>query len=485
MNRDPLVPLVASPFRHYINGGWETGATTGVSLDPSDLDHPLGEYVRADARQADTAIEAAAAAFREWALSAPQRRADALDTIGSEMLARRDELSRLLAREIGRTQAEALAETTRAGQIFKRSATAAWQPPADATTAARAGASIDIDTTREPLGVVGIIAPWSAPFLHAATKIGAALAHGNTVVFKPAESAPACAAALTSIIARAGLPAGVFNLVMGSGRQVGARIVAHPLVAAISLSGSGETGTRVLQVAAARQVRLQLEMGGNHPFVVLADADLAGAVDAASSSAYSGAGQRHMATSRLIVERDAFEPFVDALRAKLTMLRVDHALKPTTDIGPLAEATQLARTLDYVRTGQAEGAALLQGGLPLERATRGYFFEPALFIAEPEHRIAREAIFGPIAVVLRADDYEHALHLANDNASGLCAGLFTRSLAHARHFRRHAQCGHVAINLPTTALEQHHASADGRKASAYGLSDASFWTTTKTAYAAG
>jgi alpha-ketoglutaric semialdehyde dehydrogenase len=482
MNRDPLVPLIASPFRHYINGGWETGATAGVSLNPSDLDDPIGEYVRADVRQTDGAIEAAHAAFRDWSFASAQRRADALDAIGSEMLARREELARLLAREVGNVLPEALAEATRAGQLFKLFAAEALRAFVEPLASARAG--VDIDVTREPLGVVGVITPWSAPLAIAAAKIGAALAHGNCVVYKPAESAPACAAALASIISRAGLPAGVFNLVMGSGRKVGARIVAHPLVAAISFAGSSDTGARVLQAAAARQARVQLEMGGKNPFVVLADTDLDGAVHAALTGAFSATGQRSTAAARLIVERAVFAPFVDALQAKLAKLTVDHALKHGTDVGPVANAAQFERNLDYVRIGEQEGAQLLCGGRPLARATRGYFFEPALFIGEPGHRIAREEIFGPLAVVLRADDYEHALHLANDSAYGLCAGICTRSLERARHFRRHVQSGLVTINLPTTAVE-HHGPGGGRKASAYGASDAGFWTAVKTAYVAG
>ncbi|MGF6769643.1 acyl-CoA reductase-like NAD-dependent aldehyde dehydrogenase [Paraburkholderia sp. GAS199] len=479
MNRDPLVPLVSSPFRHYINGGWETGATTGVSINPSDLDEPVGEYVRADARQTDAAIDAASAAFREWSLSAPQRRADALDAIGNDMLARRDELARLIAREIGKTLPEAHAEATRAGQTFKLFAAEALRGASEPFASARGG--VEIDATREPLGVVGIITPWSAPLAIAAAKIGAALAYGNCVVYKPAEATPACAAALASIVSRAGLPAGVFNLVMGSGRQVGARIATHPQVAAVSFTGSVENGTRVLQAAAARQARVQLEMGGKNPFVVLDDADLDAAVEAAVTGAYGAAGQRATSASRLIVSRAVFQPFVDALQARLARLTVDHALKHGTDIGPLANAMQLERTFDYVRVGQQEGAQLLRGGVALERATRGYYVEPALFVGEPDHRIAREEVFGPLAVVLPADDYDHALHLANDTAYGLCAGICTRSLVRARHFRRHAQCGLVTINLPTSAVE-HHAPVGGRKASAYGATDAAFWTTAKAAY---
>jgi len=490
MNRDllaPLFPLVSGPFRHYINGAWETGATTGLSLNPSDLDNPIGEYARADARQTDAAIEAASAAFREWSLASIQRRADALDAIGSEILARKDELGRLLAREEGKTLPEAIAEATRAGQIFRFFAGEALRIPGEHRASVRAG--IDIDVTREPVGVIGIIAPWNFPLAIPAWKIAPALAYGNCVVFKPAETVPACAAALAGIINRAGLPAGVFNLVMGSGRQVGERIVAHPLVHAISFTGSVETGTRVLQSAAARQARVQLEMGGKNPLVVLADANLETAVDAAVNGAFFSTGQRCTASSRLIVERGVFEPFVDALKAKLASLSVDHALKHGTDIGPVANEQQLAVTQDYLNVGREEGAELVAGGRRLERATRGYFLEPALFIGESAQRIAREEIFGPLAVVLPADDYEHALHLANDTPFGLCAGICTQSLKYARHFRRHSQTGMVMVNLPTAGVD-YHVPFGGRKGSSYGPREqgayaAEFYTTVKTAYVAG
>ncbi|HEY1995567.1 aldehyde dehydrogenase family protein [Paraburkholderia sp.] len=481
MNRDPIIPLVSTPFRHYINGGWETGATTGLSLNPSDLDEPVGEYMRADARQTDTAIEAAGAAFREWSLGSAQRRAETLDAIGHDLLARRDELSRLLAREVGKTLPEALAEVTRAGQLFKFFAAQALRVVAEALAPARQG--IEIDVTREPLGVVGVIGPWSAPLANPAAKIAAALAYGNCVVFKPAELVPACASALAAIISRAGLPAGVFNLVMGSGRQVGARLAAHPLVAALCFGGSATTGAHLLQTAATREARVQLVTGGNNPLVVLNDADLSGAVEAALTGAYGAAGQRGSASARLIVERGVFEPFVDALKAKLAALHVDHALKRGTEMGPVANSEQLERALERVRTAREEGAQLIHGGVQLERATRGYYFEPALFVAAPARRIVREDIFGPIAAVVSADDYEHALHLANDVPSAVCAGLWTRSLSHVRHFRRHVQCGAVTINLPTTAVELDGPSG-ARKGPVYGTHDAAFWTAVKTAYSA-
>ncbi|SEB01106.1 aldehyde dehydrogenase family protein [Paraburkholderia sartisoli] len=487
MNRDFLVPLVSGPFRHFINGAWESGATTGLSLNPSDLDDPVGEYARADARQTDGAIEAASAAFREWSLASIQRRADALDAIGSEILARKDELGRLLAREEGKTLPEAIAEAARAGQIFKFFAGEALRIPGEHLASVRG--DIDIDVTREPVGVIGIIAPWNFPLAIPAWKIAPALAYGNCVVFKPAETVPACAAALAGIINRAGLPAGVFNLVMGSGRQVGERIVASPLVQAISFTGSVATGTRVLQAAAARQARVQLEMGGKNPLVVLNDANLDTAVDAALNGAFFSTGHRCTASSRLIVERGVFEPFVATLKAKLAALTVDHALRHGTDIGPVANEQQLAVTLDYLRAGREEGAELVAGGRQLERATRGYFLEPALFIGEPGHRIAREEIFGPVAVALPADDYDHALHLANDTPFGLCAGICTQSLKYARHFRRHSQSGMVMVNLPTAGVD-YHVPFGGRKGSSYGPREqgtyaAEFYTTVKTAYVAG
>jgi alpha-ketoglutaric semialdehyde dehydrogenase len=482
MNRDPLVPLVSSPFRHYINGGWETGATTGVALNPSDLDEPVGEYMRADIRQTDSAIEAAGAAFREWSQVSPQRRADALDAIGSEMLARRDEMGRLLAREVGKTLPEALLEVTRAGQMFRWYAVEAVRSSLEAVASARAG--VDVETSREPLGVVGVISPWSAPIAIPAVQIAAALAFGNCVVFKPAETVPACASALASVISRAGLPVGAFNLVMGSGRQVGARIAAHPQVAAVSFSGSAANGKQVLRAGFGRDARVQINTGGPNALVVLNDAALENAVEAALVGAFGVAGQRGSASSRLIVERGVLEAFVDALAAKLAGLHVDHALKRGAAMGPLANAEQLERTLDYLRMGRDEGAKLIHGGKQLERATRGYYVEPSLFIGEPRQRIAREHLFGPLAVVLPADDYEHALHLANDVPSAVCAGICTRSLKYARHFRREAQCGAVTINLPTTAVE-HHAPAGRRKGATYGADDAAFWTTVKTAYVAG
>ena len=470
--------------RQYINGRWETGVTTGISRNPSDTGEVVAEYARADRSQAERAIRAAADAFVSWSHSTPQRRADALDQIGSEMLARKEELGLLLARELGKTLPEAVAEAARAGQIFKFFAGEALRSPGETVASLRPG--VQVDVTREPVGVVALITPWSAPYAIPAWKIAPALAHGNSVVFKPAELVPACGWALAEIISRAALPAGAFNLLMGSGRVVGQALVEHPAVDALSFTGSVAVGECLLQAAAKRRAKVQLEMGGKNALVVMADADLERAVDCAVQGAYFAAGQRCTASSRLIVEAPLHDAFVAKLRQRVAALKVGHALEPGIEIGPVADAAQLARNLDWVQTAREEGAEHVWGGEALTRPSPGHYMSPALFLAQPEQRVAREEIFGPLACVLRAEDYEHALELANDTPFGLCAGIVTRSLAHATHFRRHARVGMTMVNLPTAGVD-YHVPFGGRRASGYGPREqgrqaAEFYTSLKTGY---
>lgn len=470
--------------RQYINGRWETSATTGVSANPSDASEVVAEYARADRRQVESAIRAAADAFSHWSHSTPQRRADVLDRIGTELLARKDELGLLLAREVGKTLPEAVAEAARAGQVFKFFAGEALRGGGENMASLRAG--VQVDVTREPVGVAGLITPWNSPLTVPATKIAPALAHGNCVVFKPAELVPACGWALAEIISRAALPAGVFNLVMGSGREAGQALVDSPLVDALSFTGSARNGERILQAAAARRAKVQLEMGGKNALVVLADADIDHAVDCAVQGAYFSNGQRCTASSRLIVEAAVHDAFVSRLRERLKALKIGHALERGVDVGPLVDEERLARSLAWVGIAREEGAEHVWGGEPLKRATAGHYMSPALFLAQPGHRIAREQIFGPLACVLRAADYDEALALCNDTPSGLSAGICTNSLKHAMHFRRHAEVGMTMVNLPTAGVD-FHAPFGGRKGSGYGPREqgrhaAEFYTTVKTGY---
>ncbi|WP_368563735.1 aldehyde dehydrogenase family protein [Pseudoxanthomonas sp. UTMC 1351] len=471
-------------FQSYIDGQWIAGADIAADENPSDLGTPVGEYGAVDAAQVRGAIAAAAAAQSAWALTSPQQRADALDFVGSEILARKEELGRLLALEEGKTLPESIGEAARAGQIFKFFAGEALRIPGEKLASTRPG--VDVEITREPVGVVGIIAPWNFPLAIPAWKIAPALAYGNTVVFKPAEIVPGCAWALAEILSRAGLPAGVFNLVIGSGRVVGQALIEDPALQALSFTGSVPTGNRLLRQAAERGLKIQLEMGGKNPLVVLADADLDKAVEIAVNGAYFSTGQRCTASSRLIVEAPIYEEFVARTRKRLASLKIGNALTQGVDIGPVASRSQLDTDLSYLEIARQEGAELLHGGELLELDTKGHYLSPALIAAQPQHRIAREEVFGPVAAVIRADDYEHALAMANDTEFGLCAGIATTSLKYATHFKRHAQAGMVMVNLPTAGVDP-HVPFGGRKASSYGPREqgryaVEFYTTVKTAY---
>jgi acyl-CoA reductase-like NAD-dependent aldehyde dehydrogenase len=472
-------------FKNFINGQWESADKAAPSINPSDLNDVIGEYALADEIQAGAAIEAAAQAFPAWAQSSLQRRAEILDFIGSEILARKDELGKLLSREEGKTLPEGVGETVRAGNIFKFFAGEVLRIPGEKLSSVRPG--VEIEITREPVGVVGIITPWNFPYAIPAWKIAPALAFGNCVVFKPAEFVRGCAWQLAEIISRSGLPAGVFNLVMGKGRQAGNRIVEHPLVNALTFTGSVATGKQILAAAAARQAKVQLEMGGKNPLVVLDDADLDVAVTCAIQGAYYSTGQRCTASSRLIVEKGIHDAFVAAMQKKLAALRVDNALKPGTDIGPVVDASQLDQDLSYLAIGKQEGAQLAFGGELIQREAPGHYLSPALFVgANNDMRISREEIFGPVAAVIQADNYEHALALANDTDFGLCSGICTQSLKRSSQFKRNAQAGMVMVNLPTAGVD-YHVPFGGRKASSYGAREqgryaAEFYTVVKTTY---
>ncbi|AUL13651.1 aldehyde dehydrogenase family protein [Bordetella bronchiseptica] len=472
---------------NFIDGAWLDGVDARPNINPSNLADVVGDYAQADAAQAGMAIAAASAAAHAWARSTGQRRADVLDAVGNELLARKEELGRLLSREEGKTLPEGVGEVTRAGHIFKFFAGEALRIQGEKLPMTRPG--IEVDVTREPVGVVGIIAPWNFPIAIPAWKIAPALAYGNTVVFKPADLVPGSAWALAEILSRAGLPAGVFNLVMGRGSVVGQAILDDRRVNAISFTGSVATGRRVAEAAIGRMAKVQLEMGGKNPLVVLDDADLKVAVECAVNGAFFSTGQRCTASSRLIVQKGIYPRFVEAVRERLQGLKVDDALAPGTDIGPVVDRSQFDQNLAYIAIGREEGAQLAWGGEPLKRANEGYYLAPALFVdCDNSLRIAREEIFGPVAAVIPVDSYEQALEVANDTEFGLSSGIVTTSLRHATHFKRESQAGMVMVNCPTAGVD-YHVPFGGRKGSSYGPREqgrhaAEFYTSVKTAYTA-
>ena len=471
--------------RNYIAGEWVAGSDAARNINPSDVTDVIGEYARADRAQADIAIGAARAAFPAWAASSVQDRANLLDAIGNSVLARREELGRLLSREEGKTLPEGIGEAARAGQIFKFFAGEALRLAGEKIPSVRPG--VDVEITREPLGVVGIITPWNFPIAIPAWKIAPALCYGNCVVFKPAELTPGSAWALSDIIAAAGVPSGVFNLAMGRGSVVGEALVGDRRVDAISFTGSVATGRAIAGKAIARMAKLQLEMGGKNPLVVLDDADLGVAINCAVNGAYFSTGQRCTASSRLIVGAGIHDRFVAALSERIGKLKVDDALAPGTEIGPVVDDRQLEQDLEYIGIGQKEGATLAAGGKRLERAKNGYYLAPALLTgASNAMRTSREEIFGPVASVIRVDGYDEAVAVANDTEFGLSAGIVTTSLKHAAHFKRASEAGMVMVNLPTAGVD-YHVPFGGRKGSSYGPREQGryareFYTVVKTAY---
>jgi alpha-ketoglutaric semialdehyde dehydrogenase len=475
-------------FKNFIAGEWIESARVSRNINPSDTHDVVGEYAQADAEQTRTAIEAAQMAFPAWSLSSPQRRFDILDTVGTEVLARCEELGDLLAREEGKTLPEAIGEVWRAGNIFKFFAGEALRPGGETMQSVRPGVGVEV--TREALGIVGIITPWNFPIAIPAWKIAPALAYGNCVVVKPAELVPGSVWALAEILSRGGLPEGVFNLVMGRGSEVGAVLLDDPRVNAITFTGSVATGQRVAQACVSRMAKFQLEMGGKNPMIVLDDADLGVAVDCAVQSGFFSTGQRCTASSRVIVTDAIHDRFVAGVIDKVKTLKIDNARKLGTDIGPVVDQSQLKQDLDYVQIARDEGAKVAFGGEAIERnvdGESGFYMRPALITqSSPQMRINREEVFGPVVSVLRVRDYEAALAEANDTPFGLSAGIATTSLKHATHFKRHSQAGMVMVNVPTAGVD-YHVPFGGRKGSSYGAREqgryaAEVYTTVKTAY---
>ncbi|MDG4647993.1 aldehyde dehydrogenase family protein [Roseibacterium sp. SDUM158017] len=471
----------------FIDGAWCGGASEIENRNPSDLSDLIGHYAQADAAQLDAAIAAARAAQPLWQAAGIQKRHDALMAIGTELMARADEIGRLLSREEGKPLAEGRGEVYRAGQFFTYFAAEVLRNQGDLAESVRPG--VEIDVRREPVGVVAIISPWNFPVATPAWKIAPALAFGNAVVWKPANQTPASAVALTEIIARQDLPAGVFNLVMGPGGGVGQRLAESPGIDAISFTGSVPVGRQIAAAAIGNMTKMQMEMGSKNPMIVMDDADLDLAVAHACNAAFGGTGQKCTAASRLIVHDAVHDAFVDRLVAAASALRVGHALEDGTQVGPVVSGAQLTQNLDYIAAGKAEGAELLCGGDRPEMPAEGHYMAPAVFAGTTnDMRINREEMFAPITCVLRAGSYGEALAIANDTPFGLTAGIMTRSLARAAHFRANMRAGCVMVNLPTAGTD-YHVPFGGRGASSYGPREqgryaAEFYTTVKTAYVA-
>ncbi|MFJ4291139.1 aldehyde dehydrogenase family protein [Cupriavidus sp. NPDC089707] len=466
----------------FINGEWVGSTETIQSLNPSDTRDCLGEFALADKEQARQAVAAARRALPAWAATTTQMRSDVLLKTAIELAARKEELGELVSREAGKTRAEGIGEVMRASQIFQFFAGEAVRYGGDNLPSVRP--NIGVLTSREPVGVVAAITPWNFPIAIAAWKLAPALAFGNTVVLKPSEETPGVAWELFRVLERSGVPGGVANLVNGRGDVAGEALLEN--IDAVTFTGSVRTGRKLAQTAVRGMIRVQLEMGGKNPLVVLDDADLALAVECAANGAFFSAGQRCTASSRLIVTAGIHDRFVEALRQRMRGLKVGPALANGTDIGPVINQRQLDMIQGYIDIGKEEGAELLEGGQLLERESPGFFMQPALMAGGNNLRINQEEVFGPFASVIRVGDYDEALAVANDTEYGLSAGICTSSHKHATHFRMNVKSGLAMVNLPTAGLD-YHVPFGGTKGSSYGPREqgsyaVDFYTVSKTAY---
>ena len=472
---------------NHIAGRWTAGVSEIENINPSDTKDTIGQFAQASKVQLEEALISARAAQPHWWKAGVQKRHDVLMAIGTELMARAEEIGRLLSREEGKPLAEGKGEVYRAGQFFTYFAAETLRNQGDLAESVRPG--IEIDVRREPVGVVAIVSPWNFPVATPAWKIAPALAFGNAIVWKPANLTPASAVALTEIITRQDIPKGLFNLVMGSGREIGQALVSSTMIDAISFTGSVPVGRQIAASAVANMTKVQMEMGSKNPMLIMEDCDIDLAVAHATNAAFGGTGQKCTAASRLIVHEAIHDSFVEKLVVAAKSLKVGHALEGGTQVGPAVSAEQLQQNLGYIQIGKSEGAELACGGSTVELATQGYYMSPAVFTQTRNvMRINREEMFAPITCVIKAGSYGEALSIANDSEFGLTAGIMTRSLSRASHFRANMRAGCVMVNLPTAGTD-YHVPFGGRGASSFGPREqgryaAEFYTSVKTAYVA-
>ncbi len=473
--------------QNFIAGEWLAGASEIANINPSDLSDTVGHYAQADSAQLQRALEAAQTAQTEWSGAGLERRYNVLMAIGTELIDRCEELGTLLAREEGKTQPEGKGEVYRSGQFFTYYAAEALRQIGDNADSVRDG--IEVDVRREPVGTVAVISPWNFPIATAVWKVAPALAFGNAVIWKPANLVPASAVALAEIISRQEIPAGLFNLVMGSGSGVGQELVESPQINAISFTGSVPVGRGIAQSAVTNFTKVQLEMGSKNALAIMDDADLDTALACALGGAFGSTGQKCTASSRIVVHKNVHDYFVEQLVEGARNMVVGHALEPGTQIGPVSSDSQLQQNLANVELAKKEGGELLCGGEHVERETEGYFMTPAVFVGtQNDWQVNREELFAPMACVIKVDSYDEALATVNDTRFGLTAGIITSSLARATHFRRNVKTGCVMVNLPTAGTD-YHVPFGGRGESSYGPREQGqyaqeFYTTVKTAYIA-
>ncbi len=447
--------MLVTTYKNFINGeglAAQSGRTY-QTVNPADTREIVAEYPLSDQADARAAVEAATQAYPAWATTTPVARGRILSKASQLIETRKAELAQLLTREEGKTLTESTGEVQRTADIFRFFGGLSYQ---------LGGQTIPHDlpgnllyTRREPLGVVALVTPWNFPLAIPAWKLAPALVSGNAVVLKPASQAPALTLELAKLLTEAGLPNGVFNVVVGEGRAVGAELAAHPSVAALSFTGSYTVGQTIYQQLAPRMARAQMEMGGKNPTIVLADADLDLAARLVAIAGFGLTGQACTATSRVIVERSVADAFTEKLIARAQAVTVGNGLQDGITMGPAVNQAELDGNFEHIAAAQREGAELLWGGQRLTdgELAHGHFMSPAVLgSVTPEMRIAREEVFGPVVGVIAVDDFEQALAVANGVEVGLSASLVTRDLRKAMCYTERIQAGVVKVNQISTGL---------------------------------
>ncbi|MFC5604337.1 alpha-ketoglutaric semialdehyde dehydrogenase GucD [Sporosarcina koreensis] len=441
---------------NYIDGQWvgSSGGKTAESRNPANVDDIVGRYQLSSVEDLNEAVEAASVAQKAWRKLSGSARGDLLFKAADIMEKRIDDIAQTMTREMGKTLAEAKGETARGIAILRYYAGEGMRPIGDVIPSTDRDALMF--TTRTPLGVVGVITPWNFPVAIPIWKAAPALVYGNSVVIKPASEAAVTCAKVIDCLHEAGIPAGVINMVTGSGSVIGQGLAEHPKVNGITFTGSNAVGKQIGQAALARGIKYQLEMGGKNPVIVAEDADLDLAVEATISGGLKSTGQKCTATSRVIVHEEVYEEFRKKLVEKVAEITVGDGLEDGSWMGPSVSESQLNTVLSYIEKGKEEGAKLLYGGRRSEAGANanGYFVEPAVFDeVTPDMAIAREEIFGPVLALMKVSSFEEALELANDSDYGLSASVFTTNISKALAFINEMDAGLVRINAESAGVE--------------------------------
>jgi len=449
--------LGTKTYRNYIGGEWvaAAGGETFETKNPA-TGEVLGVFPKSSVEDVDRAVEAAMSAYERWRLVPAPKRAEILFRVGQAFIEHKDELTELMVQEMGKVRAEAGGDVQEAIDMTYYMAGEGRRLFGQTTPSELPDKFMM--STRNPVGVVGAITPWNFPIAIPSWKIAPALVCGNTVVFKPATDTPLLAARFVEIFEEAGLPAGVLNIVHGSGGIVGERLVEHPDVPLISLTGSREVGVRVMEQAAPYLKHVHLELGGKNAIIVMDDADVDLAVNGVLWSAFGTSGQRCTAASRVIAHDKVYSRLESKLVEAAEQMKLGNGLDEDTDVGPVINRAALDKIHSYTEIGQDEGAKLLTGG---EIATengldKGFFYRPTVFgDVDPQMRIAQEEIFGPTTALIRAADIDEAIAIANGIPFGLSSSIFTRDVNKAFRAMRDLNAGITYINAGTTGAEVH------------------------------